>query len=174
MTFSAQAIPFRRQRHGWQYRSTRDGVESRHTISVVLYPDGEVLADAIPAQGDAGTFTFRATVERRSTFTGKVEYCLVFNSIHVYASRRLTDLLEYAGNQAICAAYAAADERRVKARAAREPLVSWCASCRAGTCGAHKADCPECVAWKGVGPSHEPARLCRSGKRPHCSCNACY
>ena len=25
-----------------------------------------------------------------------------------------------------------------------------------------------------AGPGHEPSGLCRSGKRPHCSCDFCY
>jgi hypothetical protein len=24
------------------------------------------------------------------------------------------------------------------------------------------------------GPGHEPSSMCRSGKRPHCSCSACW
>jgi hypothetical protein len=36
-------------------------------------------------------------------------------------------------------------------------------------------DCEACLrASVFGGPSHEPSRMCRSGKRPHCSCDACF
>jgi hypothetical protein len=146
-------------------------------VSVVLYPDGEVLADALPAEPtDGGTFTYRATITRRADANGRVHFVLNWLDNEIASRRRLTDLLETSGNQSISMACAALDEAYIKARDAAKitPLVSWCSSCRAGTCEAHKADCPECVAWKGVGPSHVASTNCRSGRHPHCSCDTCY
>jgi hypothetical protein len=159
MTFHAQAIPFRRQRTGWTYRTTRDGVEERFTISVVLYPDGEILADAIPAGEHVGTSTFRATAMRRADANGKVHYVLVWGGREIASRARLTDLLEISGNQSIAMARMASDERYIKARAA--------------------AQCVECenikVKHGGFGPPHNQRPGCQSGKgTTHCSCSVCF
>lgn len=39
----------------------------------------------------------------------------------------------------------------------------------------YRSDCDECVRGKGKGgPSHEALQSCRSGRRPHCTCDGCY
>lgn len=39
-------------------------------------------------------------------------------------------------------------------------------------------DCEQCVHNEmdshGFGPAHEPSSNCKSGKRPHCTCDACF
>jgi hypothetical protein len=159
MTFTASAIPFRRQRAGWSYSTTRDGVEHRFAIRAVLYPDGEIIADAFPVEPEGAefpVFTFRATAARRADANGKVHYVLTWLGNEVASRARLTDLLELSGNQSIAMARTALDEQYIKAREAA------------------KAACPECIKWRGQGPSHFASPNCRSGKHPHCSCDTCF
>ena len=36
-------------------------------------------------------------------------------------------------------------------------------------------ECPSCRVYSIFGgPSHNPSPMCRSGKRPHCTCDACW
>ncbi len=38
-------------------------------------------------------------------------------------------------------------------------------------------DCVECADIKkqgGFGPPHKPSTYCESGKKPHCTCDACF
>lgn len=35
--------------------------------------------------------------------------------------------------------------------------------------------CVHCRRWQPAGgPQHDPSRMCRSGGRAHCSCDACF
>jgi hypothetical protein len=48
------------------------------------------------------------------------------------------------------------------------------AKLRFGNNRAHP-DCDYCLTVSVFGgPGHEPSSLCRSGKRPHCTCSACF
>jgi hypothetical protein len=167
MTFHAQAIPFRRQRIGWRYSTTRDGVEHRFQVRVVLYPDGEIIADAFPVEPEGAefpVFTFRATAMRRSDANGKVHYVLVWNGNEIASRSRLTTLLEISGNQAIAMANAALDEAYIKARdLAMDPI----------------ARCPTCQDIRqnhgGFGPPHYQRAKCQSARpTEHCSCSVCF
>lgn len=44
--------------------------------------------------------------------------------------------------------------------------------------GKSNPDHPDCLSCLEAsvfgGPGHEASRMCRSGKRPHCSCSACF
>jgi len=41
-----------------------------------------------------------------------------------------------------------------------------------GQATADRAECPSCLA--GTPVPHTPSTMCRSGKRPHCTCDACF
>lgn len=55
------------------------------------------------------------------------------------------------------------------------PLTEMVVEERQGYAVTVDVECPDCAYYKAHGgPAHEPSPLCQSGKRPHCTCSACF